>query len=148
MRSNAVLLAIAGVGIAGCAGLPPDGGTGGSTLANCDGHGACKVRVSVTNCVITPDPETLPVTGKNILIFWELDLGSMLYRFPDDGIKLKTPSTEFDEPEAQAHGKKFKLHDKNSLTGEHRYEYAIKVQRLVMFNWVDCQPLDPWVVNR
>lgn len=147
MRCYAVFLAVAGVGLAGCAGFSPEGGAGGSTSANCDGHGACKVSVSVTNCVITPEPEPLQVTGKNILIFWELDLGSMLYRFTDDGIKLKTPSTEFDEPEAQAHGKKFKLHDKNSLPGEHRYQYAIKVQRL-MFNWVDCPPLDPWVVNR
>ena len=105
------------------------------------------MRVSVTNCAITPDPEKLIVTGKNINIFWELDAMSMLYRFPDDGIKLKTPSTEFDQPEAQANRKKFKLHDKNSRGSVPPYEYAIKVQRLVLFQWIDCPLLDPWIVN-
>jgi hypothetical protein len=106
------------------------------------------VDVSVTNCVITPDPASLPVTGKNINIFWELDALSMFYRFPDDGVKLKTSSPEFDAPEAQANRKKFKLHDKNSLAGQHTYPYTIKVQRLVLFQWVDCSPLDPTIVNQ
>ena len=104
--------------------------------------------VSVTSCTITPDPPALPVTGKNINIFWELGIWSQFYRFPDDGVKLKTSSPEFDAPEAQANGKKFKLRDKNSLSGQYTYPYTIKVQRLVWFQWVDCPPLDPSIVNR
>jgi hypothetical protein len=138
MRRIFVVVVVAGVSLAGC----------GLAVANCDGRGACKVDVSVTNCVITPDPASLPVTGKNINIFWELDALSMFYRFPDDGVKLKTSSPEFDEPEAQANRKKFKLHDKNSLAGQHTYPYTIKVQRLVLFQWVDCSPLDPTIVNQ
>jgi hypothetical protein len=140
MRRIFVVVVVAGVGLAGC----------GLAVAACDGHGACKVDVSVTNCVPTPDPEPLPVTGKNINIFWELDTASMFfYRFrDDDGVILKTASTEFDQPAAQGNNKKFKLHDKNSLAGQHTYPYTIKVQRLVLFQWVDCPPLDPSIVNQ
>jgi hypothetical protein len=139
MRRIFVVVVVAGVGLAGC----------GLAVAACDGTGACKVDVSVTNCVITADPPSLgPVTGKNVIIFWELDITSMFYRFPDDGVKLKTESPEFDQPEAQAIRKKFKLHDKNSLAGQHTYPYTIKVQRLVLFQWVDCPPLDPSIVNQ
>ena len=147
MKSVAVILAIASI-IAGCA-TTSGGDSGGVASPNCDGTGACKVRVSVSDCVITDTPATLDVTFKNINIFWDLDfLPSFAYQFPDDGIKLKTASTEFDEPEAQALRKKFKLHDKNDLAGTtHRYEYAIKVQKLEGFKWVDCPTLDPWVVN-
>lgn len=147
MKSVAVILAIASI-IAGCA-TTSGGDSGGVASPNCDGTAACKVRVSVSDCVITATPATLDVTVKNINIFWDLDpLSSFAYRFPDDGIKLKVESAEFNEPEAQALRKKFKLHDKNDLSGTtHRYEYAIKVQKLEGFSWVDCPKLDPWVVN-
>jgi len=147
MRHLAAALVVASA-VAGCAGPPRGGGTDGFAT-HCDGSGACKVSVSVSGCVITPDPATLDVDAKNINIFWELDAASSVsYRFPDDGVRLKAASSEFDEPEAQGFRKKFKLHDKNTLSGTtHRYEYAIKVQKLEWFKWVDCPILDPWVVN-
>jgi hypothetical protein len=111
------------------------------------------VDVSVTNCSITPTPASLPVTGKNINIFWELDRASTAsYRFREtDGVTLKKPDSDFDQPQAQANGKKFKLHDKNSKAkpGEQlSYPYRINVQRSVPPNWVDCPPLDPVIVNK
>ena len=144
MRTSLVpLLALVSI-YAGCA-TPPGGG--GVATDNCDGSGACKLVISVTECKIAPPPD-LHVTAKNVNIFWELDMASSVaYRFADDGIKLKQPSDEFDSPEPRMLNKKFKLHDKNSKVGEYKYEYAIKVQKLSGFKWIDCPVLDPWVVN-
>lgn len=145
MRSVAVVVIVAGLGLGlSCVGISP------ASAANCDGNGACKVDVSVTSCNITPTPPSLLVTGKNIVIFWELDATSTSsYRFRDgDGVVLKSASSEFDQAGAQANNKKFKLHDKNSLSGEHSYPYTINVQRFMSPNWVDCPPLDPTIVNK
>lgn len=149
MKRIAAVVIVAGIGIAGMTEVSAQG-QGAQT--NCDGTGACKVDVSVTNCFISPNVWSLPVRGKNIDIFWELDSGSAgSYRFNDgDGIKLKQNDPEFDQPESQANGKKFKLHDKNSKAkpGEKiSYPYNIKVQRLFLGNWFDCPPLDPIIVN-
>ena len=148
MRHIAIAVVVAGVGLAWGTGLSAQVMSG--AKANCDGTGACKVDVSVSDCKITPNPSSLAVTGKNINIFWELDAASASsYRFPDDGVKLKTPSAEFDQPEAQANGKKFKLHDKNSLPGQNSYPYTIKVQKQTLFIfWSDCPPLDPTIINQ
>ena len=140
MKRVAIVVAVAGVCLGACAPMPTGGG-GGITASPCN-NGVCKVSVDVTNCVITLNPDPLYVSGANN-IFWELNFMSSLYRFPDDGIKLKTPSSEFDGPESQ--GSKFKLHDKNTKAGS--YPYAVKVQRWVMFQWTDCPPLDPTIVN-
>lgn len=141
MKNIAIAVVVAGLGLGFCTGLW-------AQAKNCDGTGACKVDVSVSDCKITPTPEPLSVTGKNILIFWELDAASAsMYQFPDDGIKLKTASPEFDQPQAQANRKKFKLHDKNSLPGKKSYPYAIKVQKKAGQSWTDCPPLDPTIVN-
>ena len=145
MKRIAVVVAVAGVCLTGCASM--EGGGGITTSDPCNA-GACKVSVDVTNCVITPVPDPLPVKGENN-IFWELNFGSLFsYRFVDDqSVALKTASSEFDSPELQANGKKFKLHDKNSLAGENKYPYWIKVQRLTFQGWTDCPPLDPVIVN-
>jgi hypothetical protein len=145
MKRIAVVMAVAGVWLTGCASM--EGGGGITTSDPCNA-GACKVSVDVTSCVITPVPDPLPVKGENN-IFWELNFGSLFsYRFVDDqSVALKTASSEFDSPELQANGKKFKLHDKNSLAGENKYPYWIKVQRLTFQGWTDCPPLDPVIVN-
>ena len=85
--------------------------------------------------------------GKQHLLGIEFD--SQFYQFLDDkSVALKAASSEFDQPEVQANGKKFKLHDKNSLAGENKYPYWIKVQRWIMFQgWTDCPPLDPVIIN-
>jgi hypothetical protein len=125
-----------------------DGGGGGITTSDPCNAGVCKVSVDVTSCVITPKPDPLYVKGENN-IFWELNSTSQFYQFLDDkSVALKAASSEFDQPEVQANGKKFKLHDKNSLAGENKYPYWIKVQRWIMFQgWTDCPPLDPVIIN-
>jgi len=142
MKWIATVVIIAGMGVVGVLGV-----SGEAQAANCDGTGACKVDVSVNNCFISPTPSSLPVKAKNVNIIWELDNDSAAnYRFTEaDGIKLKQDDPEFSQPEAQANGKKFKLHDKNSKAKS--YPYNIKVQRLVLGNWFDCPPLDPIIVN-
>jgi len=122
----------------------PTGGGGGITASPCN-DGVCKVDVDVTSCVITPVPDGLVVAGENN-IFWELNFSSSFYRFTEDGIKLKTPSTSFDGPELQPNGKKFKLHDKYTAQG--KFPYWIKVQRWKVFEgWTDCPLLDPFIQN-
>lgn len=151
MKDVAVVMAVAALGLAGCAGILPMGGRVG-TSANCDGGGACKVEVSVTECVPKPDPDPLKVTGKNVVIFWELNnIDAIFYQFRDrDGVVLKTASSEFELPETKAFNKKFKMHDKNSLKAEptYPYPYTINVQKLKWFQWVDCPAYDPIIVNQ
>ena len=91
MKRIAAVLIVAAIGFAGLTGVWAQG-------TNCDGTGACKVDVSVASCFITPNPPTLPVRGKNINIFWELDSDSAgSYRFNDgDGIKLNHYRPELD----------------------------------------------------
>ena len=117
-------------------------GSGGGGLADPCNAGECKVAVDVTNCVITPKPDPLPVHGENN-IFWELKW-SWMYRFQDDNaVKLKTESPVFDGAK-KLNDSTFKMHDKGD---KGTYPYAIKVQHWVMFQWVDCSPLDPTIVN-
>jgi len=147
MKWIATAVIAAGMGLVGMIGVSAE-----AQAANCDGTGACKVDVSVNNCFITPNPASLPVKAKNVNIIWELDNDSAAnYRFNDpDGVKLKQDDSDFGQPESQAGGKKFKLHDKNSKAkpGEKlSYPYTIKVQRLVFGKWFDCPPLDPIIVN-
>ena len=148
MRNSAIALIFAAVSLAW--GATASAQTASATGPNCTGSGACKVDISVSDCKITTTPSSLRVTGRAINIFWELDAASASsHRFPDDGIKLKTPSAEFEQPEAQANRKKFKLHDKNSLPGEHSYPYTVKVQKqTLLFFWTDCPPLDPVIINQ
>jgi|ERR1022692_2067711 hypothetical protein len=152
MRHIAVVLVVAGFGLAGCTGVSTDGS---NPLANCDGNGACKVAVSVTACAITPSPDSLPVTGHNVDIFWELDIFSaILYRFRDgDGVTLKQQDSDFGPPAPQANNKKYKMHDQNSkaMPGQTlSYPYTINIQQwsLVQFGWVDCPLKDPTIVNQ
>jgi hypothetical protein len=148
MRSIAVVVAVAVVSLSGWFGVSAQGAGGAGAASRCTGSGACKVDVTVVNCVITPSPATLTVAARNVVIFWELDAASTsMYQFPEDGITLKTASPEFDQPGPQANNKKFKLHNKNSLAGQHSYPYTIRVQRLVGTQWTNCAPLDPVIVN-
>ena len=147
MNVRAGLMLVAITTLAACATTGPDGG-GPRPMAPCN-HGVCKVTVSVSKCVIaTPVPDPITVSQKNVHIEWELDFASWMAgnRFVDNNaITVPEGRGEFDEPEVSAGGRKLKLHDKNSLPGEHRYKYAIKVTSNV---YGVCTPLDPFIVNQ
>ena len=149
MKRIAAVVIVAGIVIVQAACVSAQSQVGTATSSNCDGTGVCKVDVSVTQCFVTPNPSTLTVRARNIDIFWEISDDS--YRFSEsDGIKLKQDDSDFDQPQSQSNGKKFKLHDKNSKArvGEKiSYAYNIKVQRLVGTRWVDCGTLDPIIIN-
>ena len=155
MRQIAIVAVAAGLalGLTACGekAAPP------SHVANCDGHGACKVDVKVNSCTpaatsLKVDPPKLPVTLPNI-IFWELDSTSTeLYQFrDDDGVILKTADSDFHSPKALAQNKKFKIHDDNSKAkpGEEiSYPYSINIQKAESGKWVDCAKFDPTIVNK
>jgi len=153
MKRIAAVMIAAGIGFGGAAGVSAQVQGGAPTQNRCDGTGTCKVDVAVSLCFVTPNPYTLTVGAKDINIFWELDSHSA-YRFnPVDGIKLKPnqpDESEFDLPESQSNGKKFKLHDKNSKAkpGEKTYNnYNIKIQVQSGGNWNDCGTFDPIIIN-
>lgn len=149
MTRIAGLLMIVAIALAevACVSAQSSGGAAASTA--CDGTGVCKVDVSVTQCFVTVNPSTLHVRAKNIDIFWEITSDS--YRFSEaDGIKLKQDDPDFDQPQSQSNGKKFKLHDKNDQAKPGQsisYPYNVKVQRLVGTQWVNCGTFDPIIVN-
>jgi hypothetical protein len=143
MRHVAVVVIIAGLGLAGCGGFHE------MASDRCDGKGPCHVEVSVYECKATAKPDVLPVTGKNIIITWELDAFSAQYEFrPNDGIALKTDSPEFTLHSAG--NKRYMLHDKNSLPHppNYSYPYRINVQKKASGGPNDCPTTDPTIVNQ
>jgi hypothetical protein len=161
-----VLVTVGAAALAGCATAPGQGGMSplsSTFFANpvkiCDGQGTCKIAVSVVLCVPTITPKDALIDEKNVNIFWDLTKDSeAAYRFLDNGasltnngVTLKVPDDDFNTPAAQANGKRFKLHDKNSkarpgLTIEH--PYTIRLQHLVGSTWYDCGPWDPSLFNQ
>src|SRR6185295_14358977 len=98
MKRVAVVSIIAAIGFVGMNEVSAQGQSGAATPANCDGTGACKVDVSVVQCFITPNPQSLTVRGRNVVIFWEMSNESTNYRFNAvDGIKLKQDDSDFDQ---------------------------------------------------
>jgi hypothetical protein len=149
MNIRAGLILLASLALGGCATTAPDGG-GPRSAAQCNDHGVCKVKVSVTKCVIDdPVPEPISISGeRDVHIEWELDFWSWMggNRFVDnDAITVPEGKGEFDQPELSAGGRKLKLHDKNSLPGTNKYKYIIKVTSSV---YGVCTPKDPFIVNQ
>ena len=147
MNTRGLLMLVAASTLAGCGTMAPDGGPPRSAQ-QCNDHGICKVKVSVSKCVIdTPVPEPIVIANeRDVHIEWELDFASWMAgnRFVDDGaITVADGRGEFDQPELSAGGRKLKLHDKNRMPG--KYKYAIKVTSSV---FGVCTPLDPFIVNQ
>jgi len=148
MKRIAAKVIVVGIAFAQVASVSAQTG-GAATPGNCAGTGECKVEVSVVQCFITPNPSTLTVRGRNVVIFWNMN--SADYRFNDpDGIRLKQEDSDFDQAGTQDNGRRFRVHDKNSKArpGERlSYPYNIKVQRQMGGRWYDCPPLDPVIIN-
>lgn len=149
MNMRGPVMLVAAVALAGCGTMAPDGGPPRSA-PQCNDHGVCKVKVSVSKCVIdTPVPEPVMIANeRDVHIEWELDFASWMAgnRFVDDSaITVREGKGEFDQPEMSGGGRKLKLHDKNSLPGTNKYKYTIKVTSSV---YGVCTPLDPFIVNQ
>jgi hypothetical protein len=105
------------------------------------------VAISVNHCVVnTPVPDPIMVNVKGgANIQWELDFLSWLggNTFADNGIVVKDPKGQFDQPDLSAGGRKYTLHDKNDVYGN--FKYTIHVKSSV---YGDCPVLDPTIVNQ
>jgi hypothetical protein len=142
-------LSVVCIGLAGCAVAPPaakfqqlDAPVG------CTG-GVCFVDVWVSDCDqpngIKTIPENLdvplPRQPKNIR--WRLQSEGFVFAY--NGIVIKMPDGEFDQPEMVANGQMFKWRDKHTKAGEYHYEVNIVKTGE---NPHPCKPYDPLISNR
>ena len=100
---------------------------------------AIQATVSIANNVISVTPDPLPVSGNNINIHW--DISTPGWTFPSNGIVITNPGSEFEDPEVQNNGNRFKWKDKNSSAGN--YKYAINVT-----NGSTPLTFDPTIINQ
>lgn len=126
------------IGLLGCAAMLEPRSAGCTS-------GVCKVDVTVIDCTITVDPDTLtvPLPHGRKKIHW--DIVSADYIFAANGIVIKLPDGEFDTSDLSATGKKFKWDDKHSKEGY--YHYSVNVIK----TGVDpkaCSTLDPLIANQ
>lgn len=148
MRRGHVLSAmLAGVGLFGCAGDATKTQSAAATVnppadSVCT-QGACRASVSVRDCVVTINPEPLPVDGANN-IFWEMDGASVAdYSFTADGVVIPDYHKQFTNYGPFANNKKFKVHNNNTVKGP--FYYMINVAKK---DATRCPTHDPWIFNR
>ena len=118
------------------------------SMVGCNPGGNCKVAVTVNNCVITVDPDPLPVPDRQRVKSIDWDIASSdgyVYVFRSNGIVFKESNDEFDEPELSNNGKKFTWRDKHSVAGD--YRYSVNVARTGK-DPKDCLTLDPVISNQ
>ena len=134
LRLAGTLFAVAAV-LAGCQTLS------GSRPATCNDN-VCHIDVKVADCVVTADPPTLTVGGRNRELHWDLDREAVGYTFAVNGIAFDDdPKQEFTNLHAAEQDRKFVANDKNTF--QHAYKYTIRV----MQGTLACAPYDPWIVN-
>ena len=113
----------------------------------CKKNGKCEVAVTVNNCVITVDADTLAVEPDNraITITWNITGND--YVFAPDGIKFTTDGWEKEFKDPKSNNDKFSWHDINpkSATQGRSYKYWVKV--VAKKSGVACPTLDPIIVN-
>jgi hypothetical protein len=126
-------------GISGCALVrtgPPPG------ALQCTGSGVCQVVVSVAGCKVSVDYDIVWVGGaQDVKIHWLIsDPGD--YSFADDGVFIKTPTTQFSKVPT-GNKKLFILNDKKTQGGQFYYGVQVHDDK----NNVDCPVLDPVIIN-
>jgi len=132
----------AGLSLAGCGMSPPTEKAG---PCNPSAH-ACKVLISVVDCVPTPDIDPVPIdkTIRPAEIHWQIDAASAQegYRF-----EPRTGIVPTDDAEQQFFGPsnpsptQFQWHDKNTNTT--RYKYTINIRK----GTTACPAKDPFIAN-
>jgi hypothetical protein len=107
---------------------------------------ACNVKISIVDCVPTPDPEPIPIAVQPAEIHWRIDPASAQagYTFdPQNGI---VPTDDQDQqfskpPNPNPSPTQFHWNDKN--TNKTRYKYTINVKR----DGSACKASDPFIAN-
>jgi hypothetical protein len=141
MRPSTGVAVVMLLALAGCA-TPQGGGTFGAGGSSCNAsQRVC--TISVTNCQIS-DPGDLVVKDRDVDVVWKVEHGFAGYFFEENGIEIKDSGNQFGRPVLQD-GAVIKIRDANSLQGEHRYKYTIRVKSRVLGS---CAALDPTIINQ
>lgn len=134
LRLAGTLVAVAAV-LAGCQTIPGRG------PAACNDN-VCHIAVKVADCVVTADPPTLTVSGRDRELHWDLGNDAAGYTFAANGIAFDDdPKQEFADLHGAEQDRKFVAKDKNTF--QHTYKYTIRVTQ----GTLACAPYDPWIVN-
>ena len=135
MTARTVVTAVAfGLIAAGCAPIRD------AAPGDCRGSGACKIVVTVVDCVASADKDPLNVYDGAHSIQWDLDTSG--YTFADPGITFKNdPNHEFDP--ISAGPRKVIWNDKNSHASTDPYNYRINLLK----DGTACPATDPGIIN-
>jgi hypothetical protein len=131
---------VASIALVGCATMDAE-----IAKTGCQGVN-CWVKVSITaDCQFTFNPDRLvvPVPRGAKHIEWEIVSSPDFIFANTDGIKIKQPDGEFDNPGLDSSKKKFKLRNKH--TKKKDYEYGANVVTTGA-NPKTCSK-DPFIVN-
>jgi hypothetical protein len=146
MKSSIGVVVVTLLALAGCASLS-DGGRGGGTRMGASSCNASQrvCTISVTNCTID-DPGDLVVDKvRDVDILWKVEHGFAGYFFEQNGIEIRNGDNQFGPPSLEENGSVIRIKDANSLAGEHRYKYIIRVKSRMLG---PCPELDPTIINQ
>jgi len=101
--------------------------------------------ISVANCAIGDPGELVIDRQRDVDILWKLERGASQYVFESNGIEIRDGGGQFSAPVVEQDGMVIRVRDANSLPGEHRYKYTIRVK---MRGGASCPALDPVIVNK
>jgi hypothetical protein len=139
-----MLLALAGCASTGDGGGPRGGGEGMHSGGSGCNASQRVCTISVTFCKID-DPGDLVVKDRDVDVLWKVEHGMAGYFFEVDGIEIKGAGDQFGRPSVQQEGSVIRIRDANSLPGEHKYKYTIRVKSRTLG---PCPPLDPTIINQ
>jgi hypothetical protein len=151
MNRRIVLSVIAiGLAVSGCSTMSASRHMGGPSKTRIPCQGACDIIVTIVQqgdqCAVAP-LDDIAVSGKNSIITWKIAETSKEFTFADSGVYIKPyadPDRQFSKVTEPADGRKFILHDANSLQGDRYYPYAIQI----MEGAKRCVLYDPWIINQ
>lgn len=129
-------------GLLGCAPMQVQD----TLTVGCNPGGVCQVEVTVVDCVVSLNPNTLVVPlprNQTKTIQW--DIVGNEYGFAPNGVVITNPDGEFSAPDLSATGKKFKWKNKHTKPGE--YKYSVNVVKTGL-NPKACPSHDPVISNQ
>lgn len=154
-EQNFLLASLLTVGMLGCAVTPDQRSLTDQRTVEAVGctPGRCVVNVWITDCQVAyssikVDPETLGVPDRGFPKNIRWQIASEGYVFQSDGIVIKDPNGEFDEPALSPNGQVFKWKDKHSDNKSPKvYKYTVKVMKTGEIPR-NCFPYDPFISNQ
>ncbi|HEX8009452.1 MAG TPA: hypothetical protein VF814_00685 [Casimicrobiaceae bacterium] len=102
----------------------------------------CRVVVTIANCQISAEPESIEIGKENRDVELQWDIATAGFAFSDEGIVVNDdPGREFRSPR-KPQPTKFLLNDRHTFAKDYKYTVNVKASSA-------CPALtaDPWVVN-